>query len=156
MTVILTPSGPELRLLVSLASWTWPGTSPDGREVAHILITYNPAFTGPDAAEVVEARMRRLSDSLGGLANSRAPVRELARCLQVVGGQVLMSFPGTARKLRLPTRRPWAELVARNSEAVLLLGLDPLPQTADAARIDTYLDDALAADRLLFGRARIR
>ncbi|MDW4897715.1 hypothetical protein RB625_04830 [Streptomyces californicus] len=156
MTVILTPSGPELRLLVSLASWTWPGTSPDGREVAHILITHNPASTGPDAAEAVEARMRRLSDSLGGLANSRAPVRELARCLQVVGGQVLMSFPGTARKLRLPTRRPWAELVARNSEAVLLLGLDPLPQTADAARIDTYLDDALAADRLLFGRARIR
>lgn len=103
MTVILTPSGPELRLLVSLASWTWPGTSPDGREVAHILITHNPAFTGPDAAEAVEARMRRLSDCLGGLASSRAPVRELARCLQVVGGQVLMSFPGTARKLRLPT-----------------------------------------------------
>lgn len=65
-------------------------------------------------------------------------------------------MPGISRGLRLPTRRPWTELVARNAEAVLLLGLDPLPQSADAARVDTYLDAALAADRLLFGRARTR
>ncbi|MDT0425139.1 hypothetical protein [Streptomyces evansiae] len=156
MTVILTPPSPELRLLVSLASWTWPGTSPDGREAAHILITHTPAFTGPDAVEAVEARMRRLSDSLGGLTGPREPVPDLDRCLQIVGDQVLMHFPGAARTLRLPTRRPWTELVARTGEAVLLLGLDPLPQTADAARLDTYLDDALAADRLLFGRARTR
>lgn len=156
MTVILTPPGPELRLLVSLASWTWPGTSPDGREVAHILITYTSAFTGPDGVEAVEARMRRLSDSLGGLTGPREPVPGLDRCLQIVGDQVLMRFPGAGRKLRLPTRRPWTELVARNGEAVLLLGLNPLPQSADAARLDTYLDAALAADRLLFGRARTR
>jgi hypothetical protein len=67
-----------------------------------------------------------------------------------------MRFPGASRRLRLPSRRSWTGLVARNGESVLLLGLDPLPQTAGAARLDTYLDVVLAADRLLFGRARTR
>ncbi|MEV8015474.1 hypothetical protein AB0O76_03765 [Streptomyces sp. NPDC086554] len=151
MTVILTPPGPELRLLVSLASWTWPATGPDGREVAHILITHTPAFTGP-----VEAQMRRLSDNLGGLTGAREIVPELDRCLQIVGGRVLLHFPGASRRLRLPTRPDWTELVARTGEAFLLLGLDPLPQSATAVQADAYLDAALAADRLLFGRTRTR
>ncbi|MFD7919754.1 hypothetical protein ACFV3R_11060 [Streptomyces sp. NPDC059740] len=100
--------------------------------------------------------MRRLSASLGGLAGAREVVPKLERCLQIVGDQVLMHVPGVSRRLRLPTRRPWTELVARNGEALLLLGLDPLPQSADATRVDTYLDASLAADRLLFGRARTR
>ncbi|MFD6336169.1 hypothetical protein [Streptomyces sp. NPDC060131] len=79
MSVLLTPPGPELRLLVSLAAWTWPGTRPDGGEIAHILITHTPALTGWGTTE-----------------------------------------------------------------------------TAEAAKIDAYLDAALAADRLLFGRARTR
>ncbi|MGW4101647.1 hypothetical protein [Streptomyces sp. NPDC004976] len=153
MTVILNPPSPELRLLVSLASWTWPSADPDGREVAHILITHTPTPTGPDT---VETRLRRLSDSLGSLASPREVVPELDRCLQVVGDQVLVHFFGASRRLRLPSRRSWTELVARNGEAILLLGLDPLPQSVDAARLDGYLDAALAADRLLFGRARTR
>ncbi|MEV5492132.1 hypothetical protein AB0L47_29870 [Streptomyces bobili] len=153
MTVILTPPDPELRLLVSLASWTWPGTGPDGHEVAHILITHTPALATPDT---VETRMRRLSDSLGSLAGPREVVPEIDRCLQIVGDQVLVHIPGASRRLRLPTRRAWTELVAHNGDAVLLLGLDPLPQSADAARLDAYLDTALAAERLLFGRARTR
>ncbi|WP_328443395.1 hypothetical protein OG780_44245 [Streptomyces sp. NBC_00386] len=147
MTVILTPPAPELRLLASLASWTWPGTGPNGREVAHILITHAQALTG----DTVEARLRRLSDSLGSLAGPREVVPELNRCLQIVDDQVLVHFPGASRKRRLPTQRSWTKLVARN-----LLGLDPLPQTADTARVDAYLNAALAAERLLFGRARTR
>ncbi|HWU06463.1 MAG TPA: hypothetical protein VN520_08790, partial [Streptomyces sp.] len=92
----------------------------------------------------------------GGMTGAREVVPELERCLQIVGDQVLLHVPGVSRRLRLPTRWPWTELVARNAEAVLLLGLDPLPQTADAARIDAYLDATLATDRLLFGRARTR
>ncbi|MEV5874276.1 hypothetical protein AB0L75_08615 [Streptomyces sp. NPDC052101] len=42
MSVVLTPTGPELRLLVSLAAWTWPGTGPDDGEVVHIVITHSP------------------------------------------------------------------------------------------------------------------
>ncbi|MER5381750.1 hypothetical protein ABT040_15925 [Streptomyces sp. NPDC002688] len=152
MTVILTPPGPELRLLASLASWTWPGTGPDGRKVAHILITHTQALTG----DTVEARLRRLSDSLGSLAGPREVVPELNRCLQIVDDQVLVHFPGASRRLRLPTHRSWTKVVARSGEAVLLLGLDPLPQTADDARLDAYLNAALAAERLLFGRARTR
>ncbi|MFC8946349.1 hypothetical protein [Streptomyces rochei] len=154
MTVLLTPPTPDLRLLVSLATWTWADTRPDGHGAAHILITRAPALTGSGTAETAEAGMRRLSASLGGLTGAREVVPELERCLQIVGDQVLLHVPGLSRRLRLPTRRPWTELVARNAEAVLLLGLDPLPQTADAARIDAYLDAALATDRLLFGRAR--
>ncbi|MFD7104825.1 hypothetical protein [Streptomyces celluloflavus] len=65
-----------------------------------------------------------------------------------------MYVPGASRQLGLPTRRAWSELVARNGEAVLLLGLDPLPQSAGAAEFDAYPDTVLAADRMLFGRAR--
>jgi hypothetical protein len=50
----------------------------------------------------------------------------------------------------------WPALVARSGEAILVLGLDPLPQSASASRVDAYLDTVLAADRLLFGRARTR
>ncbi|WP_331732267.1 hypothetical protein OG613_47715 (plasmid) [Streptomyces sp. NBC_00015] len=153
MSVPITVPGPDLRLLVSLAAWTWPGSRPDGHEAAHILITHAPALTGPDTAE---ARMLQLSASLGGLAGARDIVPQLERCLQIVGDQVLLHVPGVSRPLRLPAHRPWTELVAHNAEALLLLGLDPLPQSADAARVDAYLDGALAADRLLFGRARTR
>lgn len=100
--------------------------------------------------------MRRLSASLGGLAGAREVVPELERCLQIIGDQVLLHVPGASRQLRLRTRRSWTELLARNGEAILLLGLDALAQSADAARVDAYLDAALAADRLLFGRARTR
>lgn len=55
-----------------------------------------------------------------------------------------------------PPVGPGTEVVARSGEVILLLGLDPLPQSADAAKVDAYLDAALAADRLLFGRARTR
>ncbi|NEA77361.1 hypothetical protein G3I68_43335, partial [Streptomyces sp. SID13588] len=74
----------------------------------------------------------------------------------IIGGQVLLHFQGASRRLRLPTRPNWTQLVARTGEAVLLLGLDPLPQSADAARIDAFLDTALAADRLLFGHVHAR
>lgn len=65
----------------------------------------------------------------------------------------LLDVSGLSRRLRPPIRRPWTELVARTGEALLLLGLAPLPQSADAAQVDAYLDAALTADWLLFGRA---
>lgn len=92
MSALLTPTGPELRLLVSLAAWSGPGTGPH--------------------------------------------------------------FPGASRRLRLPSRPDWAALVARTGTAVLLLGLEPLSQSAGASQLDTYLDTASGADRLLFGLAR--
>ncbi|MGW3953077.1 hypothetical protein ACWEKM_19670 [Streptomyces sp. NPDC004752] len=61
MSVLLTPSCPELRLLVSLAAWTWHGTRPDSREIAHILITHTPALTGSGTAETTEARSQTRS-----------------------------------------------------------------------------------------------
>ncbi|MFG2501504.1 hypothetical protein ACGFSB_25245 [Streptomyces sp. NPDC048441] len=134
MSAVLTSSSPELRLLVSLAAWTWPGSGPDGREIAHILITHSPAFVVPGTVDMTATRMRRLADSLGGLGEARDPIPDAGRCLQIVVGQVLLHFPGASRRLRLPTRPDWTELVARTGEAVLLLGLDPLPQSADAAR----------------------
>ncbi|MEW2122697.1 DUF5949 family protein [Streptomyces sp. NPDC007259] len=156
MSALLTPPGPGLRLLVSLAAWAWSGIRPDGHEIAHILITHTPALTGSADAEGAEARMRRLSAGLGGLAGAREVIPELERCLQVTGNQVLLHFPNASRRLRLPTRRSWTQQVSRSGEAILLLGLAPLPQSADAAEVDAYLDATLATDRLLFGRARTR
>ncbi|MFE7611757.1 hypothetical protein [Streptomyces celluloflavus] len=155
MSVTLTPPGPGLRLLVSLAAWTWPGAGPDGREIAHILITHTPALTDGGTAVTAEDRMRRLSACLGGLTGAREVIPELKPCLQLVGDRVLLHIPGTSRRLRLPTRRPWTELVTRTGEAILLLGLDSLSQSAGADRLDAYLDTALATDRLPFGRVQL-
>ncbi|MFF8315069.1 hypothetical protein [Streptomyces lydicus] len=154
MSVALTPPGPDLRLLVSLAAWTWQGAGPDGREIAHILITHTPALTDGGTAVPAEDRMRRLSVCLGGLTGAREVIPDPERRLQLVGDRVLLHIPEASRRLQLPTRRSWTELVTRTGEAILLLGLDPLPQSADALRLDAYLDSALAADRLLVGRVQ--
>ncbi|MGW0874089.1 hypothetical protein ACWD3Z_26820 [Streptomyces sp. NPDC002740] len=155
MSVALTPPGPDLRLLVSLAAWTWQGARPDGREFAHILITHTPALTDGGTAVPAEDRMRRLSACLGGLTGAREVIPELNPCLQLVGDHVLLHIPRASRRLRLPTRRPWTELVIRTGEAILTLGLDPLPQSASTDHLDAYLDTALTADRLLFGRVQL-
>ncbi|MER5359153.1 hypothetical protein [Streptomyces sp. NPDC002785] len=81
-------------------------------------------------------------------------IPDLGRCLHLVGGQALLGFPGAPRRLRLPARPVWTRLAARNVGAVLLLGLDPLPQTVDVDRVDAYLDTDLDAERLLFGQTR--
>ncbi|MFE7271140.1 hypothetical protein [Streptomyces sp. NPDC057623] len=44
----------------------------------------------------------------------------------------------------------------RAEEAALRLGLAPLPQSADAAQADAYLDAELATEQLLFGCSRTR
>ncbi|MFF3642597.1 hypothetical protein [Streptomyces sp. NPDC002564] len=155
MSVTLTPLDPELRLLVSLAAWTWPGAGPDGREIALILITHTTALTDGGPAVTAEDRMRGLSACLGGLTGAREVIPELKPGLQLVGDHVLLHIPGASRRLRLPTRRPWTELVTRTGEVILMLGLDPLTQSADADRLDAYLDAALAANRLLFGRVQL-
>ncbi|MFJ1617650.1 hypothetical protein ACIODT_33260 [Streptomyces sp. NPDC088251] len=151
MSTILTPTGPELRLLVSLAAWSRPGTGPDGREIAH-----SPASALPGTADAPEARMRRLADSLGGLGRPGDVIPDASRCLHIIGAHVFLHFPGASRRLRLPSRPDWTALVARTGTAVLLLGLDPLSQSADASQLGTYLDTARGADRLLFGLARTR
>lgn len=149
MSAILTPTGPELRLLVSLAAWSWPGTGPDGREITH-----SPAFAVPGTAHAPEACMRRLADCLGGLGRAGNVVRDAGRCLHIIGDHVFLHFPGASRRLRLPSRPGWTALVARTGTAVLLLGLEPLSQSTGAAQVDTYLDTAGGTDRLLFGLAR--
>ncbi|WP_369212319.1 hypothetical protein [Streptomyces flavofungini] len=155
MSVTLTLPGPDLRPLVSLAAWTWQGAGPDGREIAHILITHTPALTYGGTPVTAEDRMRRLSVCLGGPTGARGVIADLACRLQLVGDRVLLHIPEASRRLQLPARRSWTALVARTGEAILLLGLDPLPQSAGAARLDAYLDAALAADRLLFGRVQL-
>jgi hypothetical protein len=149
-----TRPGPKPRLLVSLAAWTWPGSGPDGQEIAHILITHSPSAVVHATPEVVEARMRRLAGGFAKLGTARDIVPDAGRCLQVTDDQVLLHVPGAPGPMRLPTRPDWTALVARNREAALLLGLDMLPQSAGAAEIDAYLDAAIQSDRLLFGRVR--
>ncbi|MGW3292894.1 hypothetical protein ACWC9S_02900 [Streptomyces xiamenensis] len=119
MSVALTPPGPDLRLLVSLAAWTWQGAGPDGREIAHILITHTPTVTDGGTAVTAEDRMRGLSACLGGLTGAREVIPELKPRLQLVGDRVLLHIPGTSRRLRLSTRRSWTELVTRVGEAIL-------------------------------------
>ncbi|MDJ0341759.1 hypothetical protein QMK19_04355 [Streptomyces sp. H10-C2] len=147
-------SGPGPRLLVSLGAWTWPGTDPAGQSIAHILLAHPPGRTSHDTAEAIKARMRHIAASLGGLDAARESIPDLHGHLQVIGDRVLLRFDGARYGLRLPTHPTWTDLLTGSGRAVLLLGLDPLARSAGAARVDTYLDAALAADRLLFGLAR--
>ncbi|WP_327735422.1 DUF5949 family protein [Streptomyces nojiriensis] len=147
------PTGPETGLLVSLGAWTWLGTAPDGQQVAHVLLALPPGRHGHDTPEAIEARIRHLAVCLGGLVRAADPVPDLEGRLKIIGSQVLLTFPGARWGLRLPTHPRWAGLVRDAGRAALILGLDPLPQSADARRLDAYLDAAITADRLLFGFA---
>ena len=66
----------------------------------------------------------------------------------------VLRFDGTRYGMRLPVRRGWTEHVRVHGQAVVVIGLDPLPRSADLARVDAYLDAGLARGRLLFGLAR--
>ncbi|MFE7466079.1 hypothetical protein ACFU6R_18515 [Streptomyces sp. NPDC057499] len=133
-------TGPETGLLASLGAWTWPGTAPDGQQVAHLLLAHCLGRTSHDTPKAIETRMRHLAETLG--------------TLMAVGSHVLLRFPGARWGLKLPAHPQWTRLVHNNGRAALVLGLDPLAQTADAPRADAYLDAVLTRGRLLFGFAR--
>ncbi|WP_277033635.1 hypothetical protein [Actinacidiphila oryziradicis] len=65
-----------------------------------------------------------------------------------------MRFQGARFGLRLPSLPGWTDLVRARGEDVLLMGLDPLPNDADGAQVDSHLDRSLTTGRLLFGLAR--
>ncbi|MFG3426114.1 DUF5949 family protein [Streptomyces californicus] len=144
-------NGPESGLLASLGAWTWPGTAADGQQVAHLLLAHRLGRTSHDTPAAIEARMRHLGETLGGLARAEDPVPETLGSLVTVGSHVLLRFPGARWGLKLPAHPQWTRLVHDNGRAALVLGLDPLAQWADAPRVDAYLDAALARGRLLFG-----
>ncbi len=147
--------GPDTGLLTSLAVWTWPGTAPDGEPVAHLLLAHRLGRTSHDTPEAIETRMRNLSETMGGLAQPQDPVAETNATLVTVGREMLLQFPGARWGLKLPAHPRWTRLVHSSGHAALILGLNPLAQTADAPRVDAYLAAALTHGRLLFGFTRI-
>ncbi|MCQ4081961.1 hypothetical protein NGB36_15425 [Streptomyces sp. RB6PN25] len=147
-------TGPGLGLLAALGAWTWAGTDPAGQGIAHILLAHPPGRTGHDTPQAIEARMRHIAGCLGGLADPLDAVPDLGERLQVAGCWVLLRFPGARYGMRLPSHPRWTDLVTSRRQAVLLVGLNPLTRSADATRVDAYLDSVLAADRLLFGLVR--
>ncbi|MFJ5637747.1 DUF5949 family protein [Streptomyces goshikiensis] len=151
---MLTHTGPDTGLLSSLGAWTWPGKAADGLQVAHILLAHRLGRTSHDTPEAIEARMRNLAEILGGLAQAQDSVPDTQGTLVTVASRALLRFPGARWGLRLPAHPQWTRLVQDSGRAALIVGLDPLTQSVDAVRVDTYLDAALAADRLLFGFAR--
>ncbi|MDT0453416.1 hypothetical protein [Streptomyces hesseae] len=147
-------TGPGPSLLFSLSTWTWSGPGPDGQDIAHILLAHPPGRTSHDTPSAIETRMRHVGASLGPLVGAHEAIADLNGCLRVISSRVLLKFGGSRYGLRLPIRPGWTDLIIRRGRAVLILGLDPLPQSTTASRLDTYLDTAREADRLLFGLAR--
>ncbi|MFD3940035.1 DUF5949 family protein [Streptomyces sp. NPDC058611] len=149
-------AAPDTGLLASLGAWTWPSTAPDGKPVAHLLLAHRIGRTSHDTPEAIDTRMRHLADTLGGLAQPQDPVANTRATLVTAGSQLLLRFPGARWGLKLPAHPQWTRLVHDSGQATLILWLDPLAQTADAPRVDAYLDAALSHGRLLFGFARAR
>ncbi|WP_310727243.1 hypothetical protein [Streptomyces sp. N2A] len=150
----LAAAGPGPGLLAALGAWTWLGVDPDGTDLAHVLLTHPPGHTEHDTAEAIEARMRCLSASLGGLAEPQDPTPDLGERLLIVGTTtVLLRFHGSRFGTRLPVRPGWTHHVRHHEQAVVVLGLDPLARSADLKRVDAYLDAGLSSGRLLLGLA---
>ncbi|WP_328486064.1 DUF5949 family protein [Streptomyces zaomyceticus] len=147
-------TGPDTGLLASLGAWTWLGIAADGQRVAHLLLAHRLGRTSHGTPDAIEARMRHLAETLGGLAQAEDPVPDTHGTLVTVGSRCLLKFPGTRWGLKLPTHPQWTQLVHDHGRAALVLGLDPLGQSADGPRVDAYLDAALVRGRLLFGFAR--
>lgn len=145
--------GPGPGLLFSLSTWTWSGPGPDGQDVVHILLAHPPGRAGHDTPAAIEARMRHIAASLGPFVGAHDVIARLDGCLRVISGRVLLQFGGSRYGLRLPTHPGWTDLISRRGRSVLILALDPLSQSVTASRLDSYLDTARAANRLLFGLA---
>lgn len=146
------PPGPGL--LAVLGAWTWLGVDPDDTDLVHLLLAHPPGHTAHDTAAAIETRMRQLSAALGGLAPPQAPTPDLGERLLIADTATVLRFDGTRYGTRLPVRTGWTQHVRDHGQAVVVIGLDPLPRSADLTRVDAYLDVGLASGRLLFGLAR--
>ena len=140
-------------LLAALGAWTWLGVDPADTDLAHLLLAHPPGHTQRDTAAAIEARMRHHSAALGSLAEPQHPIPDLGDRLLIAVTTTVLRFDGTRFGMRLPVRTGWAEHVRTHGQAVVVMGLDPLPRSADLARVDAYLDAGLASGRLLFGLA---
>ncbi|OKI00317.1 hypothetical protein A6A06_24655 [Streptomyces sp. CB02923] len=146
----ITAPGPGL--LAALGAWTWLGLDPADTPLAHLLLAHPPGRTARETPAVIEVRMRRIADALGGLATPQERVPNLgAKLLMVNPTTVLLRFDGTRYGVRLPVRPGWAQHVRRNGQAVITVGLAPLSRSADLADVDAYLNATLACSDLLFG-----
>ncbi len=142
-------------LLASLGAWTWLGTDPHGTGLAYLLLTHPPGRSARDSPDALEARMRHLAASLGGLAAPHDPVPDLGARLHILGTTtVLLRYHGARFGTRLPVLSDWTRHVQRQCQAIVVVGLNPLPRSAGLERVDTYLDASLASGRLLFGLVR--
>ncbi|MFB1042351.1 hypothetical protein [Streptomyces chrestomyceticus] len=145
-------NAPGPGLLAALGAWTWLGLDPADAPLAQLLLAHPPGRTARDTPAAIEARMQRIAVSLGGLAAPQEYVPDVgARLLMVGPTSVLLRFDGTRYGVRLPVRPGWARHVRLHDRAVITIGLSPLPRSADLPDVDTYLTDALASGRLLFG-----
>jgi hypothetical protein len=120
------------------AAWTWVDADPAGEPLPMLLLAHPQGSGMPELA----ARL--------GLAGPDAPVADLGALLTVQpGNRAVLALP--TGPIPLPVHASWARLLLTRRHAALILGLDPLPRTADAPALDQYLTDALIADRLMFG-----
>ncbi|WP_050502974.1 hypothetical protein [Streptomyces monomycini] len=148
-------NAPGPGLLAALGAWTWLGLDPTDAPLAHLLLAHPPGRTARDTPAAIEARMQRIAASLGGLAAPQEYVPDVgARLLMVSLTTVLLRFDGTRYGVRLPVRPGWTQHVRHQGQAVIAIGLTPLPRSACLTEVDTYLADALASGRLLFGLIR--
>lgn len=82
------------------------------------------------------------------------PPPDVQGCLLITGPRALLRCPGARWACGCQPTLPWASLACGTGRAVLVVGLGSRFQSADAVRVDAYLDAVLAADRLLFGFAK--
>jgi hypothetical protein len=125
------------------AAWTWVDADPAGEPLPMLFLAH-PQGAG----------MRELAAQLG-LATSEAPVADLGALLTVrPGNGAVLALPTSPVPIALPVHASWTRLLVVRRHAALILGLDPLPRTADAPAMDRYLTDGLVAGRLMFGHAQ--
>lgn len=129
-------AGPGAGLLAALGAWTWLGGDPADTDLAYLLLAHPPGRTEHDAAAAVETRMLQLSAALGGPAAPQDLIPDVGRRLLVADTAAVLRFDGTRYSMRLPVRPGWTDHVRGHGQSIVLIGLDPLPRSADRARVD--------------------
>ncbi|MFD5874076.1 hypothetical protein [Streptomyces sp. NPDC060322] len=147
---VLTPTA---GLLASLAVWHWVDETVAG-PVAFLLFAHLPPRLPGESLDVIEARMRGLSKSLG-LASPDAPLPDIGdRLFMHRETDAALLLDGCDYFLHAPIGGEWARFVCAGGTVAVTVGLAPLPRHVAQEVVEAYLVERAVEGRLLMGKTR--
>ncbi|MEE1802951.1 MULTISPECIES: DUF6415 family natural product biosynthesis protein [unclassified Streptomyces] len=134
---------------------TWIDVTPVGR-TAWLLVGHPPPRRPTETAASIEAGLRAMASSLG-LRPVADRVPSIGSRIRIRSGIVALDYGHDHYLLRVSNiSQEWKEHLGRGGQALLAVGLDPLPVGQGQAAVELYLQEATARQRILMGAAAAR